>query len=585
MASRGCHLEVLASIAAIVFAVTAFGAGVPNRVVNDVMRDRARSTVQSEPTIVQVNGNIVVAFVDSGEQTFYRGSGFAQSVDGGRHFIDRGAPPPPVNGLNVTDPVLDYDSAGNIYFLRLVADFRGTLLRAYIGMSKSVDGGWTFGPPVDVSPGTPRNLSCVIQDKPWMAIDRSGGTFDGAIYVAWTQLPSCPEFEDLLYFSRSLDGGVSFSAPRALASNGFGAYPAVDREGVLYIAWLEGQTMRLVRSLDGGDSFTAVGVPTGQVFNFFWPVAGGVRAFVVPNLAFGASGDTAPPSVYMTWHDGAYAGAPNDVFFARSEDRGESWSPPIRVNDDGTATDQFAPALHVAANGTIGILYYDRRNDPENNLALDAYLSQSLNGGRSFLPAARMSEVSSPPAVGFDPLVHPQFFGDYVGLSADARRFLAVWGDARRQITVGGRTRPDLDVVFAAPRIRRLIENGRIIRTGSELAATLRLAGCASPPDGMSLDPLSSDFTVSLATENGAVQALTVPATALVPLRNGRTLWFRDWSGVLADGVRSLALRTRNGRDYCYRLRVRNANVSAIRGPTHVAITIGGAVLEEETEL
>ena len=43
---------------------------------------------------------------------------------------------------------------------------------------------------------------------------------------------------------------------------------------------------------------------------------------------------------------------------------GTSWSSPITVNaDDATVNDNFLPWMDVKSDGTIDIVWYDRRND------------------------------------------------------------------------------------------------------------------------------------------------------------------------------------------------------------------------------
>ncbi len=580
---------------AIIASLTLAGAAGASWLVNNPIPDAGRSASQSEPSLIQLNGAVIVAFVDSSEQAIYRGSGYALSTDHGKHFLDLGAPPEPPHGFNLTDPVLDYDRAGNVYFLRLVGDIQGSgfphNIRVYVGLSKSTDGGRTFGMPVDVSPGTPRDQPCVIQDKPWMAVDRSGGTYDGRIYAAWAQLSSCPgSYPSLFYFSRSTDGGMTFSAPVVLDSDSTNAFVAVDPEGTLYIVWLQGSTMKLVRSMDGGTTFTAVAAPQPLLAGpSFQILNGGLRSLVVPNLGFGSATPSTPPSVYATWHDQT-ATAADDIFFARSDDRGETWTTPLRVNDDQTVTDQFAPALHVTESGTIGIAYYDRRNDPTHNLNIDTYLSQSLNGGRSFLPAERLSEVSSPPGNGFDPREAPEFQGDYIGLSSDAWHFLSVWGDARRSVTVSGNTHPDLDVYCGLAPVHRAVETAS---RHLELEKTkVRLSGTLSSPDGTAIDPLSSDFVVTLAFSGQPAIQWRGQHTRLQPVAGGRAFKLFDRSVgpvlddiPLQDGIRTLVLWNLNGHDHRYRLEAWSAAINSLHGTAQVTISIGGTVLSDQTNL
>ena len=52
-------------------------------------------------------------------------------------------------------------------------------------------------------------------------------------------------------------------------------------------------------------------------------------------------------ALYAVFVD-ATQGDKANVYFAQSGDRGSSWSPPVRVNDDSTTNDQFLPAVAVS---------------------------------------------------------------------------------------------------------------------------------------------------------------------------------------------------------------------------------------------
>ena len=51
-----------------------------------------------------------------------------------------------------------------------------------------------------------------------------------------------------------------------------------------------------------------------------------------------------------------------DVALVRSADGGNSWSPPVLVNDDGTATEHGFVSLWPASRDTLGIAWLDGRN-------------------------------------------------------------------------------------------------------------------------------------------------------------------------------------------------------------------------------
>jgi hypothetical protein len=71
-----------------------------------------------------------------------------------------------------------------------------------------------------------------------------------------------------------------------------------------------------------------------------------------------------------------------DVMFARSADGGQTWSPPIRVNDDpaGTNAWQWFGTMSVAPDGRIDAIWNDTRSSGQANIG-ELYYSCSTDGG------------------------------------------------------------------------------------------------------------------------------------------------------------------------------------------------------------
>jgi hypothetical protein len=98
----------------------------------------------------------------------------------------------------------------------------------------------------------------------------------------------------------------------------------------------------------------------------------------------------------------------------------------------------------VAANGVVGVMFYDRRNAPANS-DRDVYLAQSNDDGLSFLPNRRVTDVSFPMA-GTSPSTQIYDVGeDYNQMVAQGNHFYMVWVDDRD--TVG--TQHDPDIYFS----------------------------------------------------------------------------------------------------------------------------------------
>src|SRR5262249_34257033 len=101
-----------------------------------------------------------------------------------------------------------------------------------------------------------------------------------------------------------------------------------------------------------------------------------------------------------------------NVVFSRSTDRGLTWQPMFSLgglaapvlNDDndgqlptGSVDDvvsgQALPHLTVDAQGNLAIIWYDTRRDPANH-RLDVFGSVSTDGGQSFSPNLRLTDVT-----------------------------------------------------------------------------------------------------------------------------------------------------------------------------------------------
>jgi hypothetical protein len=444
--------------------------------VNDPSTDVPEQTTQSETTIALYKDTVLVAFVDTGQYLpatvgVSSLSGYARSEDGGRTFTDLGRVPPSPRSLGYSDPSLGVDSQGNFYFanIQFVPAQRSSL--SFLGVAKSLDDGKTFAEPVLVGGTGPADVH--FQDKELIAVDDTGGRFNGNVYMAWTEItPDGPQ----ILFVRSTDGGKTFSAPIVLSDEPSvqGATPAVGPNGEVYVIWLtldSGRSLRLRRSDDGGITFGPA-VTVAQLTRTFDPQAtnncrrqalrGGIRTLELPSVAV----DRSPTSffrgaIYIAYQSDPDGSGPDmsDVFLVSSFDGGKTFSDPVRVNDDATQTDQFMPAVAVAADGTVGVFFYDRRLDP-NNLKIDVYFARSRNGGRSFEPNLRVTDVSFdvPPTFGqrtssqnFDAMRGICYMGDYNQMAADAQFFYLTWGDNRSILKTERypNGRPDPDVFFA----------------------------------------------------------------------------------------------------------------------------------------
>ncbi|HLX59383.1 MAG TPA: sialidase family protein [Ktedonobacteraceae bacterium] len=385
--------------------------------------------------------------------------GYFYSFDGGCTWTDGGVFPGFQQEYTDTSDITFAFGTHNDVYAAVLYETHGGM--SGIAVSTSHDGGKTFGNPVSVFES---NESQVFNDKPWMVVDQTGGPRNGYIYLAWSYDygNDCgagnPCVEEVA-FSRSTDGGNTFSAPRLIEGSApfcanslpdrpshstrcdgaIGATPVIAPGGMLAVAYLNSYSaiepsgkgipdrLLVVTSSDGGTTWTQpVSIATiHDIYGYFPPER--YRNLSLPAFAC----DPQTGQLYITWSDKGTGDA--DILFSTSRGHGQTWSAPLRVNDDAlrNGANQFQPQMAVAPDGVISISFFDTRLDPSHKL-IDVYLAQSIDHGATFLKNMRVTTQSWDPAV--DAPVDgygSQFIGDYQGLAADNRFAHPFWNDTR----------------------------------------------------------------------------------------------------------------------------------------------------------
>ncbi|MGH9381312.1 MAG: sialidase family protein [Thermoanaerobaculia bacterium] len=110
-----------------------------------------------------------------------------------------------------------------------------------------------------------------------------------------------------------------------------------------------------------------------------------------PKLALGPRGE-----VYISWtrSTGRFSG---DIRFSRSLDGGASFTPPVTVNDDGKDTGNRFDSLWVDAAGDVYLAWIDKRDRDAAERAgrkyrgVSVYYTVSIDRGASFVPNRRVA--------------------------------------------------------------------------------------------------------------------------------------------------------------------------------------------------
>ena len=361
-------------------------------------------------------------------QTVGPGTDFAYvSFDGGNNWASVQGPNP--HGRTQGDDVVVFDDEGRAFwsyisFSGLRVDKPDDAANG-IFVNRSDDGGRTWSEPATVID----HLNTVepFEDKPFLTTGPGG-----RVYVAWTRFTkygtSDPDETSHILFSLSEDAGESFAMPfrvseepgDAVDSDGTleGVVPVVGVEGEVYLVWSGPKGLVLDKSTDGGWTFGNDRVIGPHAGGWDLEIDGLSRANGFPVPGVDHSDGALRGALYLNWIDDRH-GDP-DVFVMRSDDGGDSWTSPVRVNSDARGNDavQFFTWMAIdPLNGSVNIAYYDR-SGLEGTMT-GVTFARSTDGGSHFetVPIAIDAFETSPDV----------FFGDYLGVDAYGGRAVVVF--------------------------------------------------------------------------------------------------------------------------------------------------------------
>lgn len=453
--------------------------------VNDPSKDtnQVDQTTQSEPSIAVAGSNVAVGYNDSqqGLFTLTAGaslSGYSYSSDGGAHFTDGGSLRNAPEFVNLGDPWLTSDRAGNMYYGTLALDFVNFNLD--VAVAKSTDGGksWSdpvpvYRPPFEIFYSGDKDALTAGPDPSTPSRDNVYAAYDDFVFDPSTcgGTVECVDMAGLAV-ARSTDGGATWAlhyadrvplfGPGCSFQQFIGAQPIVDsRNGTLYVSAEklsvddpecsepppELQRAEVIyRSTDGGQTFgkgvkiadVTASVPDVVPFGNALKLGPGMymRNLEFPTMALFGNG------LYVAWNDGQ--NGRSHIRLAKSTDGGQHWSTKFITSGTG---DELQPALSSDRSG-LHALYYQRNVDN----TLDVVVSDSKDG-ENFTPQ-RVTSESFPGVLTvpqFDPLIAFTYMGDYIANVSDGTHRFFAWGDNRGVVTdfMFPQGRHDPDVFFA----------------------------------------------------------------------------------------------------------------------------------------
>ena len=327
------------------------------------------------------------------------------------------------------DPVLIWDTANACYFVHLSnpnpsVTPGGTWVDRIV-VQKSTD----FGQNYNSCAATGKNGS-KVQDKAWPVINPA----NNEMHVTWTQFDVynsyVPTDSSIILYSKSADAGNTWSTPQRISAYAGdcidsdntveGAVPAVGPAGQLYVSWAGPKGLVFQRSMDNGNTWLPAETIIGQIpGGWDYYIDGLYRCNGLPFTYCDLSPGPHSGNIYINWSDQRNGVTDGDIWIVKSSDGGNTWSAPIRVNNDVPGKQQFMSAMTIdQVTGYVYVLFYDRRNYA-SGANTDVYLAISKNGGSTFSNYKINSTTFAPNAA--------IFFGDYIGISAHNNVVRPIW--------------------------------------------------------------------------------------------------------------------------------------------------------------
>jgi hypothetical protein len=367
-----------------------------------------------------------------------------------------------------TNPWLAFSPDGTGYLLSGGIPYFG---QSAVVVSRSSDGGLTWSDPIVLQLET----NNAKNDKPAITADPNDA---GAAYAVWTRneypkeqaAPTAEEHSASArgpaWFSRTMDGGRSWAPAREIfdpgAQNGTLGHQIVVlpdggpfRGQLVNIFELEygyndsqgrrGVHVAAIRSSDKGANWSNEGLIADALPAAVLDPLTGARIRTggfIPDAAV----DPRSGTLYAVWLDARFSGGLyDDIALSMSTDGGLTWTSPTRANRTPAVADPrnrqaFTPSVHVAANGTVGVSYYDLRHngsdsDASQPLETDRFIALCDQPSASAPDrcASGWTEVRQTPS-SFNLRVAPNseglFLGGYEGLASAGSRFVSLFAQA-----------------------------------------------------------------------------------------------------------------------------------------------------------
>ncbi len=261
------------------------------------------------------------------------------------------------------EPQIHVDRDGTIHTIWTEAVER--YLEFVLFYSKSVDGGLTFGPNVQIMNAT-KTMPVYPELSPRFDLDDNG-----TIHVVWTSVDESGH-RPAIYYTKSTNGGVSFVEPHIVLSQNVSCGLSIDKEGIIHL--LAHGMKDYLYHLTSEDSGMSFGKAT-RVTDL--DVSDASLRGLLSNMVIDRF-----DNIHVAW-PGRRTGedAEIDVFYSKSEDGGLTFSANLKVHGETGEVDEVIGGLDVDSYGNPHVVWLERNFFEVTQRLM---YSKSNDGGTTF---------------------------------------------------------------------------------------------------------------------------------------------------------------------------------------------------------
>jgi hypothetical protein len=357
---------------------------------NIKLNDDSGKARQTEVALAAGPGGLLLAgWMDERSD---RTCSFSWSVDGGATWSKNVTIGNTANFVG--DPAVTIDGGGNLY--AVCQQYINAGSTGNIKMMTSTDKGATWSA-VQMIQSAP--------DKPWA----SGGYESGTVFVSWLGNPGG--------IKRSIDMGKTWETTQSTGNIVHGTAITTSTTGLVHVPYnadSDRNQLRYLRSKDNGKTWEKARDLLPDMGRFCFQCQPRQHPIV------GAGSDPTGKFVAITWASTFEGGeGDDDVWLMYSKDGGDTWTKPLRVNDNETKSRQFESWVAVDNYGRVHVAWTDYRNGGQNA----TYYARSADPEKGFEKNLEITEKRGSGTT--------DFLGDYKGIVVSGDDVVVVWQDTR----------------------------------------------------------------------------------------------------------------------------------------------------------